>query len=1265
MKTFKTLRRRSLALILALTMCLSMVQTTALAVDEMTNDPGHSFEVTDVYEETSTDSSKGTGTDSKDLTVTNSPSEEYPVVGEEFSYTITVKNPNSKAISVMIADPLGEKLEFVAADNGGIYDETTRTVVWTGIEVAAHDVKRIKVQVTANVAGEIYNEVRIECEVNETSGNTTVTAKEPESRLSISKTAMETSVEVGDTMTYAITVKNTGSTTATGAKIIDVLDTEYLEWVGANYNWTAPHVPGPDDNPDMFYSNDAGTKIYGTVPNDGEYEIDHEMRPGAELTLTIIAKVIKVGTVENTATVEGDNIPETPSNRVVVTVIDPNPITRTFKVIYYNESGASWMSVEDSANAGFLNMPEWQMDEGVTENPHTTTISDQVPTRAGYVFDHWQWGGDVDATFAPGDTIALTANPETLTEVAADLYAVWDDAICYKLKYDANGGKIRSDGDSATTMTDEANSFEDSYIFTVKTAPETDTNFDPTWAGHELLGWADTKDAKEVTYQAGAQIRLDKTAPTKTIYAVWKAIMPSKPTDTELYNLRLGVRVVCDVQDSGHKTMGYTLNTSKSVETAQLKTISDVTANTGSNKEQYPYTCTVTVTKEQQNSFWLTQNMADGTQKWNAEHKLLDDAQDLSVTLYWDGNAWVDLDAPVSGWHYMAIHTEHKSVNPKLTGITKERLTEAPTGVTLNLQDKTVNYDRNVVFVGNNAPDVTLLYKITVTGTKGAAYKVTDNSAVLVGGDKLTGTLGESGEAVIYVIKTFCKDNVANGKLTNTATLESNDPVGPNKPNGTEGPTDGNVTEETGAKKQYNVIINFKTSDETPIVLQDPSSTTVDEGGDFNYGIEQTSVRTESDVSTVTIPRTIAKNGKTYALDEPLSAAGLSKLAAAKNITADVAADIIYSLDEKGSISVETHTVTWVNWNGTNLYRISDVTDGAEIPSSDYVGRIPIRQSDGFYIYQFIGWSMPAVDKDGNVTYTAQFMPVLVYNPTPIKDKDSDTGKNPDVGKTPDDNSIESSSNPDDVGITTITDPNLPLEGAIGLNNEDHFAYIIGYDTDHVKPLNNITRAEVATIFFRLMTDENRSANWSTSNHFSDVKAGSWFNNAISTCANAGALKGYTDGSFRPNASITRAEFAAIAARFLDPTKNDDNGVGNFADTANHWAAKEIRLAAKAGWVYGDGNGNMFRPDDYITRAEVMTIVNRMLNRIPNANHMLDTMKKWVDNPADAWYYEAVQEATNEHAYERDELGAGEIWTTLLPIRNWKALETEWASSNA
>ena len=146
------------------------------------------------------------------------------------------------------------------------------------------------------------------------------------------------------------------------------------------------------------------------------------------------------------------------------------------------------------------------------------------------------------------------------------------------------------------------------------------------------------------------------------------------------------------------------------------------------------------------------------------------------------------------------------------------------------------------------------------------------------------------------------------------------------------------------------------------------------------------------------------------------------------------------------------------------------------------------------------------------------------------------------------------------------------------------------------------------------MTDDYRQANWSTVNSFSDVKEGDWYNNAISTCARAGALKGRGDGSvFDPNANITRAEFAVIAARFLDSSYVDD-GKGDFADTADHWAAKEIRLAAKAGWV--NGNGNTFNPDAYITRAEVMAIVNRMLDRTPDKDHMLPDMKSWRPSPA-------------------------------------------------
>ena len=363
----------------------------------------------------------------------------------------------------------------------------------------------------------------------------------------------------------------------------------------------------------------------------------------------------------------------------------------------------------------------------------------------------------------------------------------------------------------------------------------------------------------------------------------------------------------------------------------------------------------------------------------------------------------------------------------------------------------------------------------------------------------------------------------------------------------------------------------------------------------------------------------------------------------------------------------EGHTVTWVNWNGTALEQRTDVPEGTDIPSSDFRGSTPTRPSDGTYTYTFTGWSV-SVDANGNVTYTAQYTPALIYNPgTPSYPSYPSNPSTPSTPSNPSTNIPDTNppltDTPSGDGGTTITDQDVPLAGAVGLNDVDHFAYIIGYSDDTVRPLNNITRAEVATIFFRLMTDEYRTSNWATTNDFSDVAAGNWFNNAISTCANAGALNGYSDGSFRPNANITRAEFAAIAARFLDKEQYTDDGTGDFSDTAGHWAAKEIRLAAKAGWI--QGSGNKFRPNDYITRAEVMTIVNRMLDRVPDKDHMLDTMKKWTDNPEDAWYYEAVQEATNEHAYERDELGVVETWTEILTVRDWKALEEEWANANA
>ena len=232
----------------------------------------------------------------------------------------------------------------------------------------------------------------------------------------------------------------------------------------------------------------------------------------------------------------------------------------------------------------------------------------------------------------------------------------------------------------------------------------------------------------------------------------------------------------------------------------------------------------------------------------------------------------------------------------------------------------------------------------------------------------------------------------------------------------------------------------------------------------------------------------------------------------------------------------------------------------------------------------------------------------------------------------------------------------IPDDVPTGLNGDDHFAYIVGYPNGNVEPNGNITRAEVATIFFRLLTEEVRTANSTQSNSLSDVTRGQWFNHAVSTLSSMGIVKGHNDGTFAPNAPITRAEFAAIAARFDD--KNTDTS-SKFTDIASHWAKNEIGIAANKGWINGYPDGT-FRPNQYITRAEAMTLVNRVLNRLPeNSSDLLDSMIKWPDNSdASAWYYLAVQEATNSHAYsDKSKDDKYEKWTTIRETRDWTELE--------
>lgn len=217
------------------------------------------------------------------------------------------------------------------------------------------------------------------------------------------------------------------------------------------------------------------------------------------------------------------------------------------------------------------------------------------------------------------------------------------------------------------------------------------------------------------------------------------------------------------------------------------------------------------------------------------------------------------------------------------------------------------------------------------------------------------------------------------------------------------------------------------------------------------------------------------------------------------------------------------------------------------------------------------------------------------------------------------------------------------------LNGDDHFAYVVGYSDSTVRPSANISRAETATIFFRLLKSDIRDGNLTADNDFSDVSDGQWHNKAISTMAKLNIVKGRRADRFAPDASITRAEFAAICARFN--TKPVENS-GSFSDISGHWAENEIERAAAFGWISGYPDGT-FRPDARITRAEAMTMINRVLCRMPQSkSDLLDSMVTWPDNKPSDWHYLAVQEATNSHNFDRQG-EVGESWTKLTSVPDW------------
>ena len=241
--------------------------------------------------------------------------------------------------------------------------------------------------------------------------------------------------------------------------------------------------------------------------------------------------------------------------------------------------------------------------------------------------------------------------------------------------------------------------------------------------------------------------------------------------------------------------------------------------------------------------------------------------------------------------------------------------------------------------------------------------------------------------------------------------------------------------------------------------------------------------------------------------------------------------------------------------------------------------------------------------------------------------------------------------------------------GSSVLNTDDHYSYIIGYKDGYLRPYGTITRGEVATIFFRLLTDEARDKYWSQTNNYSDCNSDLWCNNAISTLSNMGIIDGYSDGTFRPYGKITRAQFAKIAVGFFETTTQEYQGY--YSDISeNAWFTNYVEAASRVGLIQGFADGT-FRPNVNITRAQACVIVNRALDRKPATEHLLPTAKmiNWPDCTPSDWYYADMQEATNSHDYRWLASGgdakAMEKWTAKLPQRDWAAFEHAWSTAHS
>ena len=828
--------------------------------------------------------------------------------------------------------------------------------------------------------------------------------------------------------------------------------------------------------------------------------------------------------------------------------------------------------------------------------------------------------------------------------------------------------------------TDPVTNMPDPKTVTLKssTSPVTFTvsGNKPGREGYTFLGWADSANATEAKYRPGGTIDVQHKDSPKIVYAVWEkndSPMPDTPVPPLHDDLKSAIRKiqVKDVSTPNCGTKNY-----------------DLIDNTSND----PFNWTKTARLDQPGKYDVTIKTAPYVAKYNSEiakaHELNDASQTtLKLVISYKNSKWVLDDGKTE------IKVKHTESTPA------ETPPEAPTADELEKLEMAVQVKCVVDDSQQHKDAYDLLGKYDEDYFVGAPKKDGDDWLCDI-----------SYDPDLYV----AEFNTAFPNLKHVRNDEKIVPVTLIWADGSwQLKTQGSVHVTEEYTVTFNAYGGFPTPDEQHVKSGEkavlPAEPTL-KGHTFAFwylGDDEENATAYDFDTPVTGDITLTAKWNINKYTVTFNSYGGTPVPPAQEVEYGLTAtepataptktgytfDGWYLGDEKYDFSdaVEQNITLYANWE-KNIYTVTytDGVDGEEV-FADQTYRVPFEDTtpafkgnptrDG---YVFDGWKPAFSDTvTGNVTYVAQWTArtdlsytVHYYLKNTTKQVANDkmvAGQtfNADVtenairisgyrvyGDSVKSITIVTGTNEIIFYYTRAYHPSTPSKPT--LNTGDHYAYVMGYPDGTVRPNGSITRAEVSAILFRLLSDETRDEYFTTESSFTDVKAGAWYNNSIATLEKAGVIVDTAKGgAFRPNEAITRAELAAMLAQFSDakPVK----GV-KFSDvSAEHWAYEAIAIAAKMGWIEGYPDGT-FRPDATITRAEMMTLVNRALERVPSdEDHLLSkrVMLTFPDCKSGDWFYIAVQEATNSHTYERaaTEKNGDEQWTALRANRDWTLLE--------